>query len=143
MVSRAVPARGASSPLFGASRARTVLDSWPLVLERKITPAISGSRGCLLARISRVENEERKPWDQRLVEWMSRGSSSAPWDGGSGRKMTPKQRAVYAVVSMAWLVFLVSTNGRHARWWLYTVVVVVAGGTQLAAHFWERRKDRG
>jgi hypothetical protein len=57
--------------------------------------------------------------------------------------MTPKQRAVYALLSSAWLVFLVSTNGRHHKWWIYAAVVAVAGGSQLAAYLWERRKDNG
>lgn len=60
-----------------------------------------------------------------------------------GRTLTPKQRAVYVVVSSAWLVFIVSTNGRHVKWWLYLMVVVVASGTHLVAYFWERRKARG
>lgn len=34
-----------------------------------------------------MQNDDRKAWDARLVEWMSRGSSTA-----KSTKWTPKQR---------------------------------------------------
>jgi hypothetical protein len=84
-----------------------------------------------------MPSETRKAWDARLVEWMSRGSGEA---GGSGRRMTPKQRIAYAVFWIAWMSILVSTNGRHLEWWLFLVIVVVGIGAQFSLHRWERRR---
>jgi hypothetical protein len=47
-----------------------------------------------------VKDDERKPWDARLIEWMQRGSGG-PEDQGE-RKMTPKQAAYFALLYVAW-----------------------------------------
>jgi hypothetical protein len=83
-----------------------------------------------------MADEQRKPWDARLLERIQGGASEAK----GGRTMTPKQRTAYAVLLTAWLSFLVSTNGRPAKWWLYPLFVVLAGGSQLGAYLWERRR---
>jgi hypothetical protein len=72
---------------------------------------------------------DRKAWDARLVEWMSRGSGEAR--GGNKHKWTPMQRAAYVVFWTAWMSALIATNGQHVQWWLFPAIFVVAAVTQL------------
>lgn len=84
-----------------------------------------------------MPNETSKPWDARLVEWMSRGSSEAR---ASDRPMTPKQRIAYAAFLIALTSISVSTNGRLLGWWLFPAIIVVGVGVQFGLHRWERRR---
>jgi hypothetical protein len=58
-------------------------------------------------------DNERKPWDARLVEWLSRDSQTA----GGSRKSTPKERAALLAI---WSVYvgLRALTGGSSPWFL-------------------------
>jgi hypothetical protein len=66
-----------------------------------------------------MSGEDRKPWDARLVEWMSRDSYRT-----DTRKSTAKGRAGLVAI---WVLYAtISATIRHASWLSYAYVVLVA-----------------
>ncbi|HEY1449929.1 MAG TPA: hypothetical protein VGF47_03185 [Solirubrobacteraceae bacterium] len=75
-----------------------------------------------------------KPWDARLVEWMSRGSSEAR---SRRRGMGPIQRAVWAAIAISYLAIETAPGG--APLWLLVVYLAIAVVVQCSYWIYERR----
>jgi hypothetical protein len=54
-----------------------------------------------------MQNDERKPWDDRLIEWMQRGSGGP--EDRARRPMTSKQAAFFAALYLVWAVIAQTT----------------------------------
>jgi hypothetical protein len=85
-----------------------------------------------------MQNDESKPWDARLVDWMSRGSGEAR--AGVKHQWTPKQRVAYGAFWTIWISVSVATNGRHVQWWLFPVIITIAFASQVGIHLWQKRR---
>jgi hypothetical protein len=81
-----------------------------------------------------VPEGDDKPWDARLVERMSRGSSEA---SSRRRGMGPIQRAVWAAILIGYLVVETATD--RAPLWLLAVYVAIAVVVQCGYWIYERR----
>jgi hypothetical protein len=81
-----------------------------------------------------VPSEHRKPWDARLVDWMSRDSRKARQSG----KMTPKQRG--ALLTLYAVLILVNTAVGHRHWLYAGGCLALLALVALVASLWERRR---
>jgi hypothetical protein len=82
-----------------------------------------------------VPGEHRKPWDARLVEWMSRDSRKARQSG----KLTPKQRG--ALLTLYAVLILVDTAIGDLRWTFAGGCLALLVTAALVASLSERRRD--
>jgi hypothetical protein len=78
---------------------------------------------------------DNKPWDARLVEWMSRGSSEAR---SQRRGMGPIQRAIWAVIGGSYLIIETATGS--APLWLLALYVALAVVVQSRQWIYERKR---
>ena len=85
-----------------------------------------------------VRDADGKPWDARLVDWMSRGSDRAPQ--GGRRRMTPRQMLASSCV---WAVFaIVTAMSSHPRgWWLWAVYAALCAAVAVLQS-WRKRKGK-
>jgi hypothetical protein len=80
-----------------------------------------------------MPDEDRRPWDARLVDWMSRDSQKAR----SSRKTTPKQRGALLTLYAVLGILNTTTGDRHWIYWggFIAILALIA----LALSLWERR----
>jgi hypothetical protein len=76
-----------------------------------------------------------RPWDARLVAWMSRGSDRA---GGGGRESTPRQRVGYLLLWVGYCIVWLATGS--IPWWFAAAFIATLAMAELIR--WLRRRRR-